>query len=88
MSLKSILDSVESGIEFIKQFAPAAAAFGLPVGPALEIASSITRIIENIAERADEAGEVISSQNAARIKEITAALAAQNDELRKLIDAS
>lgn len=88
MSASSIIDKINQGIDFLEQFAPAAAAFGLPVGPVLAIAGSISDIIGNIAERAEEAGVVLTSQDQAEIKSLTERLAAQNDILRKAIDAS
>ncbi len=88
MSIKSILDKVNDGLDFLEQFVPVATAFGLPVGPALAIAGAIGEVVENIATRAEEAGVVIESDDEAQIAEITARLAAQNDILRKAIDAS
>ncbi len=88
MDISKILDAVDNGLDFLKQIAPLASAFGLPITGVLSIVETITDIVDNIAIRAQEAGEVISSNDQARIAEITAALAKQNDELRAMINAS
>lgn len=88
MSIKSIIDAIEDGIATVEKFKGLAATLGIPLGPILEIAKSVTEVASNIADRAAEAGEVLSSDDEARIEELTTRLAAVNDDLAKAIDAS
>jgi uncharacterized membrane protein YqgA involved in biofilm formation len=86
MKAADIIATIEKGVKFAESIAPIAAVIGGPiVGTVFNTVKAIKDVVGNVVDRANEAGEVFSTDDQAKIQELVRRLAAQNDKLAEAI---
>jgi hypothetical protein len=89
MNMRSILDTIKSGVEFVEGLKPALALIpgaGPLIATAVSAAGAVSEVITNIKERVDEGKIVMASNDQAEIKGYVERLEKVNDELAAYID--
>lgn len=89
MDVKSILDTVRKGVEFVEGLKPVIAMIpgaGPIVATAISAAGAVTEVVSNIQQRVEEGQIVLASDDEAEIKGYVDRLEKVNDELAAYID--
>lgn len=88
MNVQEILETIESGVEFVEKLTPLASTVGGPIVGAVQVISTVTQIAHNVIERANDLGVAFSESDQAVIASLNKRLAAENDKLAEAINKS
>jgi hypothetical protein len=91
MSIRSLLDTVKKGVEFVEGLAPALSVIpgaGPIIATAVSAAGAVTEVVTNIADRVSEGTIVLASHEETEIKGYVERLQKVNDGLAAYIDQS
>lgn len=86
---EGILDTIKQGADFAQKLIPIAKVVGGPaIGTAISAIEAVIDFAGNVRDAAGNAGIVFSTDNVDDINRIINTLAAENDKLSKLVDAT
>lgn len=91
MDIKSVLDAIRKGVEFIETLAPVISVIpgaGPILAQAVKAAGAVQAIIANLQERVAEGKVVLASADEAEVRALAERLAAVNDRLAEEVDKS
>lgn len=91
MDFTKIISALETGVQFVEEFAPTVAAltpYGGLVDTATKAIEAVTETVENVQARVEEGAIVASSNDQAQVRDLAQRLHDANDVIAKQIDES